>query len=188
MFKKLFIVIAFIVLVGIVFLFFSEKGIIPGREDIGGNPTGKEIYTDAKYNFSFEYPRGINISAVPQEPTDCDPQLTDCLDENKQGERIVAQSADMKQNFQITIAFFDEPGPLTKERILQDIPDMVINNPQNVTITKNKIDALSFGSKTDGVSETNEIWFIYNNNLYQISVSTGTDQLVGEILTTMEFK
>ncbi|PJE69041.1 hypothetical protein COU96_01905, partial [Candidatus Shapirobacteria bacterium CG10_big_fil_rev_8_21_14_0_10_38_14] len=111
------------------------------------------IYTDSQYKFSFEYPK--NFTATK-------------FQEGEEGDTILVQEKESKKSFQIFISPFDEPGPLTKERVKQDLPDLIINNPEQ-RVLKNGAVALVFFSEESSIGETREIWFVHNGYLYQIS-------------------
>ena len=84
---------------------------------------------------------------------------------------------------------FDEPGPITPLRIEKDIPDIVIESPQEVLIGKDKkIQALIFFSKNESLGRTREVWFVRNGNLYQLTAYADLDGLIGPVLETLKFK
>ena len=148
-----------------------------------------ELYSDLKYNFSFRYPAGYTATTFP------DPQ-------NESAYMIVVQkiaeptSSSTKPvispGFQMRVAPIDEDiSVLTVERIRQDLPDLVINNPQEVILG----DAAAAGK---GVAFTGddpafggasrEVWFIFNHNLYQIRTYAVYDPLVQAVLSSWEFR
>ena len=112
-------------------------------------------YVNSQYGFSFSYPEGFNISdfddgggkiILVQSNGSDTTYKTDTTDESYGG-------------FQIFIAGFDEPGPITKERILKDIPDMVIINEKEILVGGEK--ALSFISQDELGGEMREIWVVH---------------------------
>jgi len=130
------------------------------------------IYTDSQYKFSFEYPK--NFTATK-------------FQEGEEGDTILVQEKESKKSFQIFISPFDEPGPLTKERVKQDLPDLIINNPEQ-RVLKNGAVALVFFSEEESLGETREIWFVHNGYLYQISTYKELDSLVAKIISTWRFQ
>ena len=130
------------------------------------------IYTDSQYKFSFEYPK--NFTATK-------------FQEGEEGDTILVQEKESKKSFQIFISPFDEPGPLTAERVLQDLPDLIINNPEQ-RVLKNGAVALVFFSEESSIGETREIWFVHNGYLYQISTYKELDSLVAKIISTWRFQ
>jgi len=99
----------------------------------------------------------------------------------------LVQEKESKKSFQIFISPFDEPGPLTKERVKQDLPDLIINNPEQ-RVLKNGAVALVFFSEESSIGETREIWFVHNGYLYQISTYKELDSLVAKIISTWRFQ
>jgi hypothetical protein len=71
--------------------------------------------------------------------------------------------------FQIVVDPSDEVDPITKERILKDLPSLVIDNPWEFFIAGD-IPALRFESNDPTLGDTREIWFIHDGNLYRISM------------------
>ena len=75
-------------------------------------------YQNPDYGFSFEYPEGFNITEF----------------EESDGYMILAQGVGEKNSFQIYITVYDEPGPLTTERIKKDLPKLVMENSQEIML------------------------------------------------------
>lgn len=141
------------------------------------------VYIDSQYKFFFEYPKDFTATK---------------FQEGEGDDTILVQKQGSKESFQIFISSFDEPGPITKERILQDLPDLIIKNPEQ-RVLKNGAVGLIFFSEESSVGETREIWFIYpvrssdsngvyNGFLYQISTYKELDILVAKILETWKFQ
>ncbi len=147
------------------------------------------LYENLKYGFSFNYSKEFSVS------------------EFTEGEADIVLIKDVTgDGFQISITPFDEPfdsaqgksGPITKERILKDIPNMRIGNDKEISVGGEK--ALSFISK-DASLETLEIWLVRGGppaglptgkageagNLYQISAFPGFSRELNNILATWKF-
>ena len=139
----------------------------PSKEDSANN-----VFADSYYGFSFEYPKDFTASKFK---------------EGEDGDTILVQEKGGKNGFQVFIAPFDEPGPLTRERILRDLPDMIIRNAEH-RVLKNGIPALIFFSEEPSLGETREIWFIYGGYLYQITATKEIDGLVAQIVATWKFR
>jgi len=186
--KKLLIIIAIIIVLGgAIFFIASNKKTpqqtpggaeneIPGQEktfNIAPSDNAENsIYTDSQYKFSFEYPKDFTATK---------------FQEGEDGDSILVQKQGSKDGFQIFIAPFDEPGPLTKERVLEDLPDLIIKNSEQ-RVLKNGEPALIFFSEEPSLGETREIWFVFNGFLYQISTYKELDSLVAKILETWKFQ
>lgn len=130
-------------------------------------------YYNPELGISFNYPEGFNISGFK---------------EGEAGYTILAQKPNSKDSFQIFASDFDEPGPITPERINQDLPDMKIESPMAVLIgSDKKTNALIFFSKNESLGRTREVWFVKNGKLYQLTTYADKDSLVGPILDTLRF-
>ncbi len=153
-----FIAIAILVLAGGAAYYFAKNRPVEGQK----------IYENGKYGFSFGHPKEFSISEFIEGDTDV----------------ILARDAAASSVFQVSVSPFDESGPITKERILKDIPDMRINNDKEISVGGEK--ALSFTSK-DASEETFEIWFVHGGNLYQISAFPSFGGELDKILATWKF-
>jgi len=199
--NKIFIIALVVLLAGALgwFLILRKNPVQPGgetgneNENIGQDKTftvapseeNKEnnIYTDSQYKFSFEYPKDFTATKFR---------------EGEEGDTILVQKKGSKDGFQIFISPFDEPGPLTEERVKQDLPDLKIENAEQ-RVLKNGVPALIFFSEETSLGKTREIWFIYpvrnsdsngasNYYLYQVSTYKELDSLVAKILETWKFQ
>lgn len=139
------------------------------------NPAGPEFFsetfTDAAGRFSFSYSDGFVVT------TQSNGDLGDTIllrnpilhpvRSQTQNASAVQPETEQTSNgagleIQIAVMPFDEEGPLTRERILQDLPDMVVDNPVQVLIGEKKdIPALLFSSQDEDVGVTKEVWFIH---------------------------
>ena len=135
----------------------------------GSGQAGVQKYTDATYGFSFQYPQDFKVTSFPE----------------GDGETVLIREPDGKE-LQIFVSSFDEPGPITPERIHKDIPDMDIENPKQITVSKNGgVPALAFTSR-DGGMMLDVVWFVGSGNLYRISAKEGSEGFIESILASWE--
>ena len=134
------------------------------------------LYTNSSYGFSFRHPDGF--------------ETTEFEDEN--GEVILFEK-DEKASFQIFITPFDEPGPLTFERVRKDLPNLTIEEPQTVKIAN--ADALVFFSEDPSLGRLRESWFVWppepwpnGNYLYQVTSAAEFDSELSKIMATWKFE
>ena len=139
-------------------------------------PSSNNQYKNDQFGFSFGYPEGFNIS-------DFDDGGGKIILVKNVGSSV---SNNSDNGFQIFIAAFDEPGPITKERILQDIPDMAIVGAEYIDIGGER--ALSFTSKDELGGETREIWIARGGYLYQITGYKNFEKELLEIMGTWKFQ
>ncbi|MDO8523560.1 MAG: hypothetical protein Q7S12_04785 [bacterium] len=121
-------------------------------------------YENTDYGFTFSYPDGFDVKEIDED----------------QGFTVLAEGKGNK-TFQIYINSFDEPGPITPERIKKDLPDMEIRQSQNFSL--DGTDALAFQTDT-----TVEAWFVYGGNLYQATALKDFTDDLSKILATWKFK
>ena len=124
--------------------------------------------------FSFDLPKGFEYGSFP--------------DEN--GELLVFEK-NSREGFQIYITPFDEEGPLTPERIQQDLPSLSMTD-----VKKGELDSISavvFQSSNESL-DTFEVWFLYpespiphGNYLYQILTYREYNDDLSQILQTWKF-
>ena len=156
-----------------------------GAPALGENPVDKgdltEEYISPDFGFSFKYPKDFSATEL----------------EDDMGATVVLQKSGARDpstgsgnlGFQIYISEFDEEGPITPERIKQDLPDTVVNQPLQVLIGEKKdIPALIFLSKHESLGDVREVWFVSNGFLYQLTAYADMDNLIGPILETLRFQ
>ena len=136
-------------------------------------------YKNSQYGFSFGQPEGFNVS-------DFDEGDGKIILVKNVGSSVSNNSNNSENGFQIFITAFDEPGPITKERILKDIPDMVISNEKEILVGGER--ALSFTSKDELGGETREIWIARGGYLYQITGYKNFEKELLEIMGTWKFQ
>jgi len=133
-------------------------------------------FTHPQYGFSLEYPKNMTTSNFIEGV----------------GEQILFQNNEEDQWFQVYITPWDEPTGLSVERIKQDLPNLLIEEPQEVILGPEQkagvgVRALIFFGEEDGIGETREVWFVHQNNLYQITTYRRLDSFLAEILSTLTF-
>ncbi len=144
---------------------------------LGENPVDQssltQEYRSADYGFSFKYPEGFSASEL----------------DDDSGYVVLVQKSGEREGFQIFISEFDEEGPITPERIKQDLPDTVVSSPLQVLIGEKKdIPALIFLSKHESLGDVREVWFSVNGLLYQLTAYADMDNFIGPILETLRFE
>ena len=103
-------------------------------------------------------------------------------------ENIVVQEISTGKGFQISISPIDEDIPaLTVERIRQDLPNLLIESPQDVILgdAGKGVAFISNDSTFDGRSR--EVWFVFNRNLYQIRTYMKYDEVLRAVLSSWKF-
>lgn len=126
-------------------------------------------YLDPQYKFSFSKPEGFVITSFKDEG----------------GYTVLLQDKD-KNGIQIYISPFDEDIVLTGERIKKDIPDIVMNNIQ--TISVGGVQAQAFeGQNSIFGGATHEVWFVHQYALYQIVTKPALESTLQTIITSWKF-
>lgn len=134
--------------------------------DSSNNISNMKLYTNSKHKFLFEYPGEFVVSSF----------------EDGLGETILIQNKSADKSVQIFITLFNEQEPISTTRILKDLPSLLIKNEKEGFIGSNK--AIAFLSDHETLGNTYEIWFVYNNNLYQIMTKIETAQFLVDIMKT----
>lgn len=124
-------------------------------------------YYSPDSTFSFDPPPGFRFTEIPAD----------------MGMLVLAEGS-AGESFQIFIIPFDEPGPLTPERIKRDLPKKLIQNPRTGTLDGTKV--IVFLSR-EGSEEVLEVWFVHSGSLYQITAKTGFADVLQSILQTWRF-
>ena len=111
----------------------AERGMNQNKNSFSaGDGAGSiltETYTDSVYGFSFRYPHDYTVSSFP---------------EGENGYIVLLQKPNARESMQIFVSPFDETGLITAERVHEDLPDMKIEEPEQVLIGEKKINALIF--------------------------------------------
>lgn len=138
-----------------------------------------QTYTDDTYHLSFKYPEGYAVTSFP------DPQ-------DGNANVIVIQNSSTTVGFQMRVAPIDEEiSVLTVERIRQDLPDLIINNPQDVILGDGAAAGKGVAFTSDDPAfggASREVWFIFNHNLYQIRTYAAYDPLIQAVLGSWMFE
>lgn len=147
----------------------------PQKNEETKNDTPTSIlFSSDKYNFTFTYQSEYKLTELDEKASG--------------GETILVEGKGEKNSFQIYIAPFDESGHITPERIKKDLPKATVDNPQNALIANKTIPALIFFGKNESGERTREIWFVKNNNLYQVTAYDNMDGVIGPILESLKFE
>ena len=160
--------------------------------DVAQVPVGtlSQTYQDSTYRFSVNYPAGYTVQSVD----DPDAGGTTILIQQNQGATLGQTGG-----IQIFVSpWSDSDTSITPDRIEQDIPDMTVNNPQEVDMAVNQGSTLGDGQSVGkGLAfESNnaafggasrEVWFVFNGNLYQISTYLQYNDLLKAMLGTWKF-
>lgn len=134
-------------------------------------------YQNTKYGLTLMLPEDYTVSAFEEFiGGDTSQKATVLVFRNRTNDDL---------SFQVYVAPFDELGSLTAARVQQDLPDLLVEDPERVVIGGG-VEALRFLSENE-TGKTLEVWFSYNNNLYQVTAERGQDGVVGPILETLKF-
>lgn len=140
-------------------------------------PALSQRYENAQYRFALNMPADFKATDLPMPSTG--------------GDTIVLQD-NAGNGIQIDISPFDEDTgsgyTLTKERILQDVPDLKISDEQPVDIGDNYHGLAFVGDNQSFGGQSREVWFVFRGNLYQISTYTRLDNLIKAIFATWQFQ
>ncbi|MDZ7611401.1 MAG: hypothetical protein U5L10_01435 [Candidatus Moranbacteria bacterium] len=199
--KIIYSTIGFIVLAGLIgWLVFA----LQGGEQEGGEQGGEEkepmtleenkkdleqysrnSQIDSKNRRYKNKEYGISLT-IPEEMT------VSNFQEGRDGEVVLFQEkAGTKESgaswIQMFITPFDEEGPLTPERIKQDLPDLEIENPQRATLTQNDIKGLIFFTQDPSLGKIREVWFTRNGYLYQVTTEEKYEKMIVRLVESISF-
>lgn len=162
-----------VILIAVISGFYLFKPQIGSKEVPYAVPALTKPYTNTTFNFSLN---------IPEDFTATESVLGDT-------HTIVFQNA-KDEGIQIVVAPYDDKGVkvLTKDMIQSAIPDMKITDDQVLEIG-NDYKGLAFKSDNDAFDgDSREVWFIYKDNLYQISTYSRFDELLKQMFGTWQFK
>lgn len=136
---------------------------------------GYALFRDDQYGIAFEYPQDMKIERFPEE----------------KGETIVFNGSVAEPSFQIYIVSTEnDPSTnpkLTKERILEDVPGLIIEDPQHVLLA-NLVYGLLFYSQDETIGRTREMWFAVNGYLFQVTAKATHDDFLAKIFSSLRIR
>lgn len=139
-------------------------------------PALTQPYQNSIYNFSLMMP--------------ADFAATESQDPSASSTTIVMQNT-TGDGVQILVSPFDEDTgqsyTLTKERILQDVPDLSISGEQSVVVGANYTGLAFLSDNAAFGGDSREVWFVFRGELYQISTYARLDPLLKGIFATWKF-
>ena len=98
---------------------------------------------------------------------------------------VITVENEAGQGFQIAVTAFDESGPITPERIQQDLPDAEINEPGLAKLDGEQ--TLVFYGYDEDIGETFEAWVVHNGKLYQIMSAKSDENMLESLLDTWKW-
>ena len=155
----------FLIIVGIGgFMFFKKDA----PKEFSGNILNSAQNDSA--SFTVRYPDGYKVfSTAPDESQEL------YSIENSDG-----------NGFQIFVTPFDEAGPITADRIWQDMPDAQINEPGEAKL--DGADSFVFYGYNEDIGDTFEVWTVRDEKLYQIMGRKTDEQLIVDTLNTWKWR
>ena len=184
--NKIFLIILIPLLVAVgalwYFKYYKNAEIVQDYPFI--NPELPLRYQDDDLDFFVDYPEGFVVNVTVEENIKV-------LVFSKVG--LNPPVGEAEESFQIFIMPYDEPGPITPERILIDQPNIIIKTPQTVQIAGEK--ALVFFSTDPDIGDVREVWFVHpstalgaGGHLFQASTYAKYDELLAKVMRTFRFR
>lgn len=136
-------------------------------------PSLTKPYTNSMYGFSLNIPEDFKVR-----------------ESDVNGSHTIVFENAKSEGIQIVISLYDKKGVkvLTKDMIQSAIPDMQITDDQVLDVGST-YKGIAFKSDNDAFNgDSREVWFIFKDNLYQISTYSRFDELLKAMFATWEFK
>lgn len=173
-FLKILIAVA---VLGVIVLVASKEENAPQAtlSDIGAQvfvvEDGSLQFISERFKFSLNYPETLEVEVFDED----DGAYT----------ALFSSKTEAKNGFQIFVTPTNFDG-ISKERILNDNPSMIIEEPLDV-ILGDGTRALIFWSSDVAVGKTREVWFVQDKYLYQITTYEHLDTWLANIMKTWKF-
>lgn len=133
---------------------------------------GYRWFANNDYGFAFQYPDDMSVTLFGTE---------------EGGDMVLAEGKG-NASFQIFITDFDEDiSAITTERVHQDLPDLVIEDPQEAVLASG-LRALIFWSEDAAIGRTREVWIVHAGSVYQVTAPAEFDTELAKIMTTWRFE
>jgi hypothetical protein len=138
---------------------------------------GEKRYKHTLLGFSFNYLKDYNISS-----------FGNFFDSN--GETVLLQKGSGEQGLQILITPFDEDISLTAKRIKKDLPTLSVIEEKEIQLGQDiKVQAVVFQSNNNlTTGKSLEAWFVYRNNLYQVSSLESSKELFDKVINSWKLE
>lgn len=171
--------IALALVAGVV-LFFPQLRNLVSKS---GAPTVSDIqvqvppltqkYTNDRYRFTFNYPEGYTVREVASE----------------EGTNVLIENHDSGKGVQIYVTgYVDSDTTITSERVMDEVGDMSVEDPQPIVLSAGSGQGLAFKSDNpDFGGNSREAWFIVGGHLYQISTYAEYDEFLKAVFATWTF-
>lgn len=182
-FPYILILLIFAAAVGVVVWNKSKRGepTVEAAKTIFQNPkAASEPQKNSAESFSYTHPLfGFTFSLNEKFNTGTFPE--------GEGEMLMVKlTGEQAQQTQIYITKFGEPGPVSAQRISKDLPDMVVEQPVDISV--NGEPAVAFVSRLASGQKTREVWFVRGGNLYQISAPQESEKMVSDMLSSWRWE
>lgn len=146
-------------------------------DGLGANRTGTVSsgyqFRHPRLGFTLELPDGFSVGKFEEEENGMTGEIT-----------LVRGSDDVQ--LQIYATAFDEEGPITPERIRKDLPNLIISAPQQVVL-HGGMPALVFLSENAAFGKTQEVWFVHDGFLYQLTTTAPMKKETAKIIGLLTF-
>lgn len=163
-----------ILLIGALYFLFAPEGektipeVFLSTSTDGGNiPAGFTVYENSKYGIAIAHP-----SLAVQEYTEAAGSMT-----------ITFDDPESSRDFQIFVLPYKETQ-IALSRIEKDTRGTA-TEPSEIIIGSG-MRALLFESTDSLLGPLREVWFIHNGYLFEVTVPTGNDPWIAEILGTIK--
>ena len=154
----------------------EQKKFAQAAEALAAAPLS-ETYEDPDFGFSLNYPSALALTQIPADP------------ESGAAETIIFEQAGAGLGFQIAISpFTEENADLTPQRIKADIPDMVIFDPEDVSLGARGKGTTFLDGDAKASGANRQIWFAGSGYLFQITAVAAFDPVMQKILATWKFE
>ena len=148
----------------------KQEVVVKERAAVFASSELTEVYRSDLYGFSLKFPGGLKTTFFQDGNTDI----------------VAISDGATGLGVQIAITPFDEPDTnITAERVKKDIPDIIINDPQEVTLgSLGKGIAWIDG---EGVNGRRQVWFAARGYLFQLTAPILFDATLKKMLNTWVF-
>lgn len=136
-------------------------------------PPLSQKYRNESLRLSFSYPEGYAVREVSGE---------------EGGTILIENSSDSHRGIQIAVSpYTDKDTTITAEQVMEDIPDMQVDDAQPVTLGVAG-EGVAFKSDNENFGgDSREVWFVVAGRLYQVSTYAAYDKVLQAIMGTWGF-
>lgn len=132
-------------------------------------PKGRKEYQSRKYRFSLFFPDDLIMTQYSV---------------SGNGQTTIFENKDGSKGVQVFVIPYNEDH-VTEERFKMDLPSGIMKDQLDILV--DGVNAKTFTSRDESLGETQEVWFIKNGFLYEVTTTKQDEKMLIELINSWKF-